>query len=54
MKDIQLHKLIKKYDSEKQCSKDLYLAESTLNSYLKGNVKNPMYDLRYLWFKLEK
>ena len=41
-------KLIKKYDSEKQCSKDLYLAESTLNSYLKGNVKNPMYDLRYL------
>lgn len=41
-------RLIKKYDSEKQCSKDLYLAESTLNNYLKGKIKNPVYDLRYL------
>lgn len=41
-------KLIKKYESEIQCSKDLYLSEPAVNNYLKGKVKNPMYDLRYL------
>lgn len=41
-------KLIKKYESERQCSQDLYLTEPAVNNYLKGKVKNPMYDLRYL------